>query len=432
MNRFFSFLLSCILLLTCTACVSPVSAANDGSDTPSHITPEHDEQLLHGSRPQLPSQSDPLPEKDPEVEPVTPAEPEASEPSSQEPTAPDPVQPPTTDPESTDGTQTESTPVPESPRTIDPSKPMVALTFDDGPNATYSDMILDILEENNAVATFFEVGRNVANCPQPLTRMVELGCEIGSHSYVHKDLSKLSSDALAKDMAAADQAFIDAVGFAPTLLRPPYGAVNSSVKHDTGHSVITWTVDTEDWKSRDTDKIVSYVKSLPSLDGEVVLLHSSYETTVDAVKILVPWLIQQGYQLVTVSELMAYYYGELMQPGQFYGYTYFTTHGKTDTPAALPEPETPAAGEDTSADQPQEPQQPDQQTPPETAPQPVQPEESAPEPSPETPEVPAGEEPVDETLPIPEKPTIPASPDAPIYSTLPAEVPSSGSAETIG
>ena len=172
MNRLFSFLLSCILLLTCTACVSPVSAANDGSDTPSHITPEHDEQLLHGSRPQLPSQSDPLPEKDSEAELVTPVEPEASQPSSQEPTTPDPVQPPTTDPESTDGTQTESTPVPESPRAIDPSKPMVALTFDDGPNATYSDMILDILEENNAVATFFEVGRNVANCPQPLTSAV--------------------------------------------------------------------------------------------------------------------------------------------------------------------------------------------------------------------------------------------------------------------
>ena len=123
--------------------------------------------------------------------------------------------------------------------------------------------------------------------------MVELGCEIGSHSNAHKDLSKLKTTALLDDLATADQAFIDAVGFAPTLLRPPYGSVNKTVKYSTGRSVITWTVDTEDWMSKDTDKIVSYVKSLSSLDGEIVLMHSSYESTVNAVDILVPWLIQQ-------------------------------------------------------------------------------------------------------------------------------------------
>ena len=206
-------------------------------------------------------------------------------------------------------------------------------------------------------------------------------------------------------------AFIDAVGFAPTLLRPPYGAVNSAVKHDTGRSVITWTIDTEDWKSRDTGKVVSYVQSLPSLDGEIVLLHSSYETTVEAVKILVPWLIRQGYQLVTVSELMAYYYGELLQPGQFYGYTYFTTHGRTDTPLALPEPEAPAGSEPSAEEQPQEPQesqQPDQQAPVEGAAQPAQPEGTAPSAPGEPSEV-SGEPPADEDLPVPEKPVIPGS-----------------------
>ena len=89
--------------------------------------------------------------------------------------------------------------------------------------------------------------------------------------------------------------------------------------------------------SKDTDKVVSYVQSLDSLDGEVVLLHSIYESTVEAVRVLVPWLIEKGYQLVTVSELMAYYYGELLEPGEFFGYTYFTTHGRTDTPAVLPD-----------------------------------------------------------------------------------------------
>ena len=414
MNRVFSFLLSCTLLLSCTACVAPVSPANDGSDTQPHITSEHDEQLLHGARPLAPSQNDFSSEDHTEAEPITSQKPEISEPSSQEPTTSDPGQLPTV-PESTDITSGENAAVPETPRTVDPTKPMVALTFDDGPNATYSDMLLDILEENHAVATFFEVGRNVANCPQPLARMVELGCEIGSHSYVHKDLSKLSPEALLNDLAAADQPFIDAVGFAPTLLRPPYGAVNSAVKHDTGRSVITWTVDTEDWKSRDTDKVVSYVQSLPSLDGEIVLLHSSYETTVEAIRILVPWLIEQGYQLVTVSELMAYYYGELLQPGQFYGYTYFTTHGRTDTPLTLPEPDVPAE------ESPQKPQQPDQQVPAEPAPQPTEPEGNNPNQPIEMPQAPAEEPSTDVTLPTPEKPVIPASPDAPMYAASPAD-----------
>ena len=96
-----------------------------------------------------------------------------------------------------------------------------------------------------------------------------------------KDLSKLNASALEKDLDTADEAFINAVGFAPTLVRPPYGAVNKTVKHGTGRTVITWTVDTEDWMSKDTDKVVSYVQSLDSLDGEVVLLHSIYDSTVD-------------------------------------------------------------------------------------------------------------------------------------------------------
>ena len=267
-------------------------------------------------------------------------------------------------------------------RVVDPEKPMVALTFDDGPHAVYTDMLLDILEENHAVATFFEVGRNVAACPDPLQRMVELGCEIGSHSYAHKDLSKLKPAALAEDLAAADQAFIDAVGFAPLLLRPPYGAVNKTVKTATGRSVITWTVDTEDWLSRDTDKVVSYVQSLSQLDGEIILLHSPYESTVEAVRILVPWLIQEGYQLVTVSELMAYYYGELLQPNEFHGYTYFTTHGRTDTPAALP-------AEPTAPEAPSLSEEPAQPTTPSAPQEPAQPEEPAQPTTPSAPQEPA-------------------------------------------
>lgn len=290
MNRFFTLTLSLLLLLSCTACVGRAAAPLEE-----------------------PPQTEPLEAAAPIEEPETPTEPE-------------PVQEP------------EKTEEPEEPyvRIIDPAKPMVALTFDDGPDGTYSDQILDILEENHALATFFEVGRNVRACPEPVKRMAEMGCEVASHSNAHKNLSKLKKATLLKDLALADEAFTAAGVDAPAMVRPPYGAVNKTVKTATGRAVITWTVDTEDWKSRNAQTVADYVKNYGDLDGEIILMHSIYKSTADATAILVPWLQEQGYQLVTVTELMAFYYGELPQPDHFYGYTYFTTHGRTDTPIELP------------------------------------------------------------------------------------------------
>jgi len=226
---------------------------------------------------------------------------------------------------------------PEEPyvRVIDPAKPMLALTFDDGPHETYTGQILDILEANHAVATFFEIGCNVAKYPAAVVRETELGCEIGSHSNVHKNLSKLKANTLLEDLAAADAAFTAAGVPAPTLVRPPYGEVNKTVRTTTGRSLITWNIDTGDWRTKDAQTIISYVQSLENLNGAVVLMHSIYESSVQAAAALVPWLQEQGYQLVTVTELMAYYHGELPQPNTLYGYTYFCK-SRTDTPLTLP------------------------------------------------------------------------------------------------
>lgn len=307
MNRLYSFFLALLLLLACTACVGRAAAPDPA-----------------------PGQAAPL-----DAVTTQPSEPE--EVPEEEPPAP---------------------PEPEEPyvRVIDPAKPMVALTFDDGPDETCSSQILDILEEHHALATFFEVGRNVAACPEPVGRMVELGCEVGSHSNAHKDLSKLKKSSLLRDLDTADEAFTLAGAPAPLLVRPPYGAVNKTVKSATGRAMVTWTVDTEDWRSRDAQKVIDYVQNYGALDGEIILMHSIYESTVEAVRVLVPWLQEQGYQLVTVTELMAYYYGELPQPDHFYGYTYFANHGRTDAPIELPsmylpeeEPEAPpAAGQEQS------------------------------------------------------------------------------------
>ncbi len=320
MNRLYSFFLALLLLLACTACVGRAAAPDPA-----------------------PGQAAPL-----DAVTTQPSEPE--EVPEEEPPAP---------------------PEPEEPyvRVIDPAMPMVALTFDDGPDETCSNQILDILEEHHALATFFEVGRNVAACPEPVGRMVELGCEVGSHSNAHKDLSKLRKSSLLRDLDTADEAFVLAGASAPLLVRPPYGAVNKTVKSATGRAMVTWTVDTEDWRSRDAQKVIDYVQNYGELDGEIILMHSIYESTVEAVRVLVPWLQEQGYQLVTVTELMAYYYGELPQPDHFYGYTYFATHGRTDAPIELP-----------SMHLPEEP---------EADPAPVPEQDPAPDPVPDTPEVPS-------------------------------------------
>lgn len=323
MNRFLSLSLALLMLLACTACVG--RAAAPGAPEPPAVEPQE----VAAAQP---AEADPAPE--PEAPATEPEEPEE----------------------------------PEGPyvRVIDPAKPMVALTFDDGPHETWSNAILDVLEENHALATFFEVGTNVRACPEPVRRMADLGCEVASHSNAHKDLSKLKKKSLLRDLNTADAAFTEAGVEAPTLVRPPYGAVNKNVKSATGRAMITWTVDTEDWRSRNAQAIIDYLQNCGDLDGEIVLMHSIYESTADAVAVLVPWLQEQGYQLVTVTELMAYYYGELPQPDHFYGYTYFSNHGRTDTPVPLPGEETPGAGvpapsgetpeeEAAPADQPEEP-----------------------------------------------------------------------------
>lgn len=303
--------------------------------------------------------------------------------------------------------------IPEEPyvRVIDPTGPMVALTFDDGPHEVYSHQILDILEENHAVATFFEVGYNIPNCPDALARMVELGCEIGSHSNSHRDLSKLKKNAVLQDLSTADEAFWAAAGVTPSLLRPPYGAVNKTVKYGTGRGVITWTVDTEDWLSQDAQTVIDYVQGLSGLDGEIVLMHSTYESTVEAIKVLIPWLIEQGYQLVTVSELMAYYYGELIAPNQFYGYTYFTTHGRTDTPLELPEEpmeiQIPEEEVESPVQAPVQPSAPPVAAPPVETPPPIasSPEDTSPPDAEELPSVPV------ETPPVSQEPALPEEQD---------------------
>ena len=212
---------------------------------------------------------------------------------------------------------------PTGTRIINPDKPMVALTFDDGPHPVHTEAILDTLEEYGVVATFFDLGNLVATYPSTVQREQALGCEIASHSYSHKHFTRMSESAIKEDTDNTNQAFMDAIGTHPTLFRPPYGDYNEGLKALLPMGIVTWSIDTLDWKSKNVNEIMKVIEQSGNLDGDVILMHGIYSTSAEATEEMIPYLLEKGYQLVTVSELLEYHYGEESAAGELYGYGYF-------------------------------------------------------------------------------------------------------------
>ena len=203
-------------------------------------------------------------------------------------------------------------------RYIDPSKPMVAVTYDDGPGGNAETRILECLKKNGAVATFFYLGNRVYGSPQNVKTAHEIGCELGSHTWNHPVLTSLKPEELTRQFNDTNAAIKDVAGVYPTLFRPSYGESNDAINQMSGLPVVMWSVDTLDWKYRDGQKIFDSVRSISNLDGKIILMHSIYESTADATDKLIPWLKENGYQTVTVSELIKYKTGADPQAGNIY------------------------------------------------------------------------------------------------------------------
>ncbi len=183
----------------------------------------------------------------------------------------------------------------------DPDQPMVALTFDDGPGPRTME-ILDQLEAYDARATFFVLGELVDSYPEALEKELEIGCEIGNHTYDHKQLTSMSADSIKKEVEDTNKKIKNITGETPTLVRPPYGAVNETVRSTIKAPLIIWNIDTLDWQTRNTEKDISAVMDTLE-DGNIILMHDIHTETVDAALQLIPMIQDAGYQLVTVSEL---------------------------------------------------------------------------------------------------------------------------------
>lgn len=185
--------------------------------------------------------------------------------------------------------------------TIQKEAKLVAFTFDDGPSK-YTLDIANILEEYNASATFFEVGYNIKAHPEITKELSERGFEIANHTTDHSKLTKLTETKYLSKINDNNALFKELTGKDMPYLRPPYGSYNDKIKANAGVPIVTWSLDTRDWESRNKDKVIEMVINNIK-EGDIILFHDLYESTRDAVKELMPLLKEQGYQAVSVGEL---------------------------------------------------------------------------------------------------------------------------------
>jgi peptidoglycan-N-acetylglucosamine deacetylase len=185
--------------------------------------------------------------------------------------------------------------------------PYIAMTFDDGPSATLTPKLLDLLAAHHIKATFFVIGENVAEHPEIVARAAREGHEIGNHSWSHPNLGKMSDESVRRQLQQTDDAIKSATGKRPTLMRPPYGSITAREKrwiHDEfGYDIILWDVDPYDWK-RPGPAVVRARILKETRPGSIVLSHDIHPGTIEAMPSTFGELEAKGFKFVTVSELI--------------------------------------------------------------------------------------------------------------------------------
>ncbi|MCL1831991.1 MAG: polysaccharide deacetylase family protein [Oscillospiraceae bacterium] len=217
-----------------------------------------------------------------------------------------------------------ASPVPRTPdNLIDPTRPMVALTFDDGPSV-HTEKIMKLLDENNGRGTFFVIagadGNRLPANSTIIRTLHEGGHDVFGHSLNHKNYTGLSAEQLRREIVEPHDAIEDIIG-APVsrIFRPPFGMQNDTVRQvafNEKFAIVNWSVDTRDWSSRNADAVYNAVmKSVR--DRDVILSHDIHASTAEAMIRVIPELVAQGYQLVTLSELYQHS-PQTLEPGKVY------------------------------------------------------------------------------------------------------------------
>lgn len=182
------------------------------------------------------------------------------------------------------------------------ARKVVALTFDDGPHKEITPQVLDILKDEGVPATFFLMGENAQEYPKLVKRMVKEGHEVGNHTYSHVDLSNMSRQQAREEVERAQEVIEEITGERPALLRPPFGKIREDEAMEE-FLLVSWNVDTLDWCGSSAWKILSRVQKQIK-PGSIILMHDQYPGTVEALPELIRWVKEQGYEFVTVEELL--------------------------------------------------------------------------------------------------------------------------------
>ncbi|MFN2508421.1 MAG: polysaccharide deacetylase family protein [Chthoniobacterales bacterium] len=186
--------------------------------------------------------------------------------------------------------------------------PYIAMTFDDGPHATLTPKLLDLLAARRIKATFFVVGQCAAEYPEIVKRAAREGHEIANHSWSHQNLGKMGDEGVRRELQKADDAIEEAIGTRPTLMRPPYGSLTPRQRtwvHEVwGYRVIIWDVDPLDWKRPGPAVVTSRIVN-ETRPGSIILAHDIHPPTIEAMPATFEQLQDRGFKFVTVSELLA-------------------------------------------------------------------------------------------------------------------------------
>lgn len=196
------------------------------------------------------------------------------------------------------------------PGNVDPTKPMVCLTFDDGPSAATTPELLDILEENDARATFFVVGSMLQknDSEEIIKRALDLGCQVGNHTMSHENFKSISDEEIHQQIEGVND-ILEGWGLERcSTVRPPYGGWNNHVLTQVDYPMARWDVDTLDWETRDAASTINnvlYDEKLKAEDGDIILMHDIHAETIEACRTIIPELKARGFQLVTMEEMFA-------------------------------------------------------------------------------------------------------------------------------
>lgn len=179
---------------------------------------------------------------------------------------------------------------------------MVALTLDDGPGS-HAMELMDYFDSRNVKVTFFMIGADIGNYPKSAQRMVDEGHEIGSHTMNHKQLTAIKKDRALREIEEGAKVIEEVAGVPPTVWRPPYGDSTEEQRIAAGMPTVLWNIDTLDWKYKDADRVAREIINGAS-DGNIILVHEIYKTTVEGIKKALDQLCAKGIRFVTSTTLL--------------------------------------------------------------------------------------------------------------------------------